>query len=409
MTEPIPSPARLFFGWKVVWTAFAVAVFGWAFGFYIPSVLLHLLHERHGWSVSVISAAISWHFLLSAGLIVYSAEIHARFGLWRVTATGAVLLALGAVGWSAATEAWHLFVTAIVSGAGWAATSGAAVNAMVMPWFRTKRAAALSLAFNGASVGGVVPVPLFIWLERMVGLVPATLVMGGLGAAIIAVLAALYLRPTPESLGVHPDGAPPSREASQPAGQPIPRARLLSEVRFVTLALGFALALALFAQVGLISHLVALLAAPIGTAMAGAMVSVMTVMAVIGRTVLGFTIGSADRRLITAANLAIQVIGVVLLATTSHPALLLAGCVLFGLGVGNLVSLMPLAAHAEFDAVDVARVVALIIAINQATFSFAPGILGAIYDMTGGYLWPLALVVALQALAAAALMAGRKR
>lgn len=394
----------LFFGWKVVWTAFAVAVFGWAFGFYIPSALLHLLNERRGWSVATISAAISWHYLLSAGIIVYSAEIHARFGLWRVTAIGAALLGLGALGWVSATEPWQLFLAAIVSGAGWAATSGAAVNAMVMPWFRAKRATAISLAFNGASVGGVVPVPLFIWLEGTIGLVPATLVLAGLGAATIVLLSVLYLRPTLASLGLRPDGAADDGRQAETAGRPIPRAQLLRETRFVTLSLGFALAL--FAQVGLISHLVTLLAPSLGTAMAGWMVSAMTIMAIIGRTVLGFTIGGADRRLITAANLAVQVIGVVLLATTTHPVLILVGCVLFGLGVGNLVSLMPLAAHAEFEVVDVSRVVALIIAINQATFSFAPGALGVLHDATGGYLWPLVLVIALQLLATLALLAG---
>lgn len=399
-------PTPLFFGWKVVWTAFAVAVFGWAFGFYIPSALLHLLHERRGWSVATISAAISWHYLLSAGIIIYSAEIHARFGLWRVTAIGAALLALGALGWVSATAPWQLFLAAIVSGAGWAATSGAAVNAMVMPWFRAKRATAISLAFNGASVGGVVPVPLFIWLQGAIGLVPATLVLAGLGAATIVLLSALYLRPTLASLGLRPDGAADAGEPAEAAIEAIPRTRLLREARFVTLALGFALAL--FAQVGLISHLVALLAPTLGTTMAGWMVSTMTIMAIVGRTVLGFTIGGADRRMVTAANLAVQVVGVVLLATTTHPALILVGCLLFGLGVGNLVSLMPLAAHAEFEAIDVSRVVALIIAINQATFSFAPGALGALHDATAGYLWPLVVVGTLQMLAALALLSGRR-
>jgi len=394
----------LFFGWKVVWTAFAVAVFGWAFGFYIPSALLHLLHEKHGWSVAVISAAISWHYLLSAGIIVYLGEIHARFGLWRVTAIGAGLLGFGALGWVSATASWQLFLAAIVSGAGWAATSGAAVNAMIMPWFRAKRATAISLAFNGASVGGVVPVPLFIWLQGETGLVPATLALTGLGAAIIVLLSVLYLKPTLASLDLNPDGTASDDAPMQATRTPILRAQLLRETRFVTLSLGFALAL--FAQVGLISHLVALLAPSLGTTLSGWMVSAMTIMAIIGRTALGFTIGGADRRVITVANLLIQVVGVVLLATTAQPVLLLIGCILFGLGVGNLVSLMPLAVHAEFDPVDVGRVVALIIAINQATFSFAPGTLGAVHDATGGYAWPLVLVIALQLLACAALLAG---
>lgn len=398
----------MFFGWKVVAAAFAVAVFGWAFGFYIPSVLLHLLNERRGWPVALISAAMSWHYLLSAALIVFSAEIHRRFGLWRVTAVGAALLTLGAVGWASADEAWQLFVAAIPSGAGWAATSAAAINAMVMPWFRAKRAAALSLAFNGASVGGVVMVPLFIWFEQAIGLIPAISVLGGVGATVIAGLSFAYLRPTPERLGLLPDGAAAPTGVPSPdiAGAPLTRSRLMRAPRFMTLTLGFALGL--FAQVGLISHLVALLAASVETVTAGLMVSAMTIMAVIGRTVLGFTIGGADPRLLTAANLLFQVVGVALLAISIHPAPLLAGCILFGLGVGNLVSLLPLVVHAEFEPVDASRVVALATAVNQATFSFAPGLLGFLRDAGGDYVWPLMLVGALQIVAAAVLIAGRR-
>jgi MFS family permease len=399
--------ARLFFGWKVVWTAFAVAVVGWGLGFYGPSVLLQLLHERRGWSLSVISAAISFHFLLSAVLIVFSAEIHARLGLWRVTAVGSVLLAIGVVGWAVASEPWQLFLLAIPTGAGWAATSGAAINAMVAPWFRQRRAAALSLAFNGASVGGVVLVPLWIWLDQHAGLIAAAVLIGGAAAGSIAVLARLYLRPTPEDLGLAPDGVAATEKATPSmTGTPLPRGRLVRDRRFVTLTLGFALAL--FAQVGLLSHLVALLSPSVGTAVAGWMVSATTVMAVAGRTILGFTIGAADRRLMTVANLLVQAVGVVLLAVAMHPALLLVGCLLFGVGVGNLVSLMPLVVHVEFEPVDTTRVVALVIAVNQAVFSFAPGIIGALRDLGGDYGGPLLLVGALQLLAIAALLAGRR-
>ncbi len=34
-----------FFGWRVTWAAFAVAVFGWGVGFYGPPVFLHAIRE----------------------------------------------------------------------------------------------------------------------------------------------------------------------------------------------------------------------------------------------------------------------------------------------------------------------------------------------------------------------------
>jgi hypothetical protein len=70
-----------FFGWSVAWAAFALAVFAWGIGFYGPSVFLQILHTSRGWSISEISAAITFYFLLSALLIAYLPEIHRKFGI----------------------------------------------------------------------------------------------------------------------------------------------------------------------------------------------------------------------------------------------------------------------------------------------------------------------------------------
>ena len=41
-------------------------------------------------------------------------------------------------------------------------TSGAALNAIVARWFDRDRPMAIALAFNGASVGGVLFVPMWV-------------------------------------------------------------------------------------------------------------------------------------------------------------------------------------------------------------------------------------------------------
>ncbi|XSC46710.1 hypothetical protein ACF1BQ_013855 [Bradyrhizobium sp. RDT10] len=60
-----------------------------------------------------------------------------------------------------------------------------------------------------------------------------------------------------------------------------------------------------------------------------------------------------------------QIGGVLLLIFGSGSVALTLGCVLFGLGIGNLTSLPPLIVQKEFERADVATAVALIIAINQ--------------------------------------------
>lgn len=49
------------------------------------------------------------------------------------------------------------FFSTVLSGAGWAAMGGAAINALIAPWFVRLRPPALSWAYNAASIGGHPP------------------------------------------------------------------------------------------------------------------------------------------------------------------------------------------------------------------------------------------------------------
>jgi cyanate permease len=61
----------------------------------------------------------------------------------------------------------------------------------------------------------------------------------------------------------------------------------------------------------------------------------------------------------------------------------------------------------EFDRADVVTVVALIIAINQGVFAFAPAIIGALRDATMDYRLPFAFMAVAQLLAAVIVLLGR--
>ncbi len=80
--------------------------------------------------------------------------------------------------------------------------------------------------------------------------------------------------------------------------------QLLSRRSFATLSASFALGM--FAQVGAVAHMVTRLAPVLGTVEAAAALSVTTASAVIGRILLGAALGDADRRVVAAANFAIQ-------------------------------------------------------------------------------------------------------
>ena len=397
--------AGRFFGWSVAWSAFAIAVFAWGIGFYGPSVFLQSLHQTRGWPISQISFAVTAHFLLSAIVIACLPEIHRQLGIAKTTFLGAVLTAAGLVLWSSSREPWQLFAAAIPSGAGWAMTSGAALNAIVARWFDRDRPMAIALAFNGASVGGVLFVPMWVVLIRSIGFPSAALLVGGCMVAVVAYLCVRFLAKSPEEMGLAPDG-----DASHQAGaRPKPRRtriEIVRSARFITISAAFSLGL--FAQIGLLAHLVARLTPELGIEHAGLLVSLATVCAVIGRTAAGKWIGGHDRRLAAAANFAVQIAGVLLLIFDSGSVGLTLGCALFGLGIGNLTSLPPLIVQKEFEREDAATAVALIIAINQAVFAFAPAIIGAMRDTIADYQLPFALIALIQLLAVVIILLGRR-
>jgi cyanate permease len=393
-----------FFGWQVVWAAFGLAAFAWGIGFYGPGVWLQALSAGRGWSVGGISGAITLHFLASALLVARLPALLARFGLAATIRAGVALSAAGVTGWALAPAPAWLVPAALLTGTGWALTSGATINAIVSRWFDRRRPAALAMAYNGASMGGIVFVPLWSALIGGFGFPAAAAAVGGLGLLLLWPVAGRWFGPDPAARGLHPDGAqapPPPRPAAAPAGP------LWSQPAFRSLSLAFALGLV--AQMGLLSHLYSLLAPALGQAGAGWALSLATACAVLGRSAAGWLLPpEADRRRAAVLNFLVQAAGsVALLAAggTSAP-LLVAACVLFGLGIGNLLSLPPLIAQAEWPAAQVAAVVALVTAVNQAFYAFAPAIFGLLRDLLGD--WSVgAAALALQ-LAAALLLRARR-
>lgn len=402
---------RKFFGWTVVYAAFALAIFGWGVGFYGPPVFLHAVAQRSGWSLALVSGAVTLHFLTGAAVVANLPRIYRRVGVPATTATGAVLLALGVCGWSQAQAPWQLYGAALVSGSGWVALGPAAVNALIAPWFARRRPAALSMAYNGASLGGVLFSPLWVFLIAQAGFPRAALWVGLIMVTLIAALSRWVFTVTPQRLGQHPDGEAVAASTSAAPGVPERVPSLRRDRAFLSLAAG--MALGLVAQIGLIAHLLSALAPLLGAQTAGIAMGLATASAIAGRSLVGWLMPpAADRRLVACLSYGAQIAGsLVLMLAMDHPWAVWLGVLLFGAGIGNATSLPPLIAQAEFTGADAARVVPLIVALSQAAYAFAPAVFGVLRALSGQgphpMFWFLALAAALQAAALACLAYGR--
>jgi MFS family permease len=165
-------------------------------------------------------------------------------------------------------------------------------------------------------------------------------------------------------------------------------------------------ALGLAAQVGVLTHLVALVTPALGTGGVARAVSTTTTAALIGRLVTGFVVDRLNRRIVASATLGLQIIGLALLAWAPTGVVVYTGCALFGLGVGNLTTLPGLILAVEWPRERFSALVGLVVGINQLTFAFGPSLVGVIRDWTGSYAPALGACAALQAVAAAVVLLG---
>ena len=346
-----------FYGWRVAGAAFIVAIFGWGLGFYGPPVYLHAVRELRGWSLALVSTAVTAHFLIGAIVVANLPKLYRRFGVSAVTKAGALALGTGVTAWAVAQEPWQLLAATVLSGAGWAAMGAAAVNQIVSPWFIRTRPAALSMAYNGASVGGIVFSPLWVAAIALLSFPVAAPAIGVVTAVTVWLLADLTLSKTPQQMGLLPDGdaiAASAVPVAASSAKPLPGSQLWRDPRFLTLAAG--MALGLFAQIGLIAHLFSLLVPAFGAQSAGLAMAAATAAAIVGRTLVGWLMpAGADRRLVACASYGVQIAGALafLAAAGTNIPLLWVGVILFGAGIGNATSLPPLIAQVEFTAEDV--------------------------------------------------------
>lgn len=373
----------------------------WGLAFYGNGLYIaHLVKDR-GWPIFSVSAAFSVFFWIGAVLIVATGRWVDRIGpqwsaaIGMISMTGAVLII------AQVNALWQLYLAMVFLALGWAWMSGAAINTTVARWFDQRRGAALSVALTGASMGGILVLPIMVLAIEHLGFANGvTLVTLCLGAVVLAVTSLCFVReparldqdidaarrPMPEVQAID---AIKANGASPTAAEPWSIFQLVRMRAFVTNVVPFSIGL--LAQAGFLTHQITAFEEQYSRATAAFAVVVTTISAIVGRLLVGYFVDRASRRLIASLNFAIQVIGLLLFAFGSDPATLYLGCVFFGAGVGNMIAFSGLLVQREFPREQFAHVTRWATAITQATYAVGPALLGFLRQTTGSYFWCLIL------------------
>jgi len=380
-------------GWRVVLACFLMAFFMFGFGLYGQGVYLAELQRAHGWPGTLVSAASTFSFLLTAVLVIFTDDLLARIGLRSLILCGLAALGASTVLLALMQTPWQLYLAYALMSVGWTGMGTVVIATVLNSWFERRRGLALSLAFNGATCGGIVLVPLLLSLTGSIGFRSAMLVATIVMVVLVLPVVVGFIGWPAESSRT--TGGRPGGAAAAPAHS---RKTLLASAAFWTMVLP--IAIALLAQMGFIIHQVTFLEPLIGRASAGLAVTIMAAMAVVGRLSLGLFVDRLDPRLACSASMTSQAAALFVLLQSTSPAVLLVCCAVYGFSIGNMITFPPLIIQREIGSAAFAAAMGLGTSISGIVSAFGPGIVGLVRSFTGSYTMAFAMCVALDLVAA---------
>ena len=411
LVEALAARLPFYYGWVILACVCAAGFARQGSSVAALSIFVEPMTQEFGWSRTGISAAVSIGGVLGALVAPWIGAFLDRNGAravlaFAVLATGIPVLMLA--GTHSLVYFYLCYCTARMSFAG---PYDLGIYGSIVNWFVRRRAFVTAVA-TVAQMTGLVAMPLIAHFAMQAGGWRAAWV--ALGAAVLAIgflpVWLLHVR-RPEDLGQRPDGerAPAAAPgaASHAAGDTGPaytRRQALASPAFWLLAL-FTL-LVYPVQSGISLHQAPLLIERgLDPAAAAAAVSTFAAMSAVS----GFAYGFWPRRV--PQRYALALVGLSLAAATllmrvvEAPATAYAAAALFGLGVGGLITMLPIAWAEYFGHRSYGAIRGVALTVQVAAQAAGPLISGALRDATGDYRASLATFTALAFAGSAAALA----
>ena len=202
----------VFFGWYVcaaaVFIGFAAVGARNGFGAFVTP-----MSEEFGWSRLTISTAFAVGILLNGVIQPFMGQIFDRTGgrkLVLLSALGLGLITI-ALSWTM-NFLFFIFVFGVLASLAQSGLSLTNTSALLSRWFRRLRGTVIGINSTALSLGGLVLVPLAVYLMEATSWQVAWI---GLGAVVLLALPLgwMFIRENPAEMGLRPDGD------DEPAGQ----------------------------------------------------------------------------------------------------------------------------------------------------------------------------------------------
>lgn len=391
----ITSRGKIFHGWYIVVVA-AIAgassgILGYSFGLFFDP-----MRESLGWS----RTSVSWALTIRSAVNmltgpIYGPIVDRKHGAMILMTAGGVLLGISMMLAAAMTQLWQLY---LLIGVAYGLAMGAEGSQVVAPvviskWFVRKRGRAIAIVTLGPNVGNIIFIPLAALIILNFGWREAWFISGILALLLVTPLSALFVRRTPEDIGLLPDGDQhtQTREDAQHTKQN----RLSTEYDWTlkeamrTPTLWIMIAAFVISGAGLGGFLIHVLPAltdkGYSTPFATAMVFELSVVVLISKMVWGILGERIEARYLLMAAFMLAASGLLLVVLVDSGPLILLLPIVYGAGGAGYGPLSNLMWANYFGRRSLGSIRGVFLPVTHILGAFSPVFAGAIFDSRGSY------------------------
>jgi len=361
------------------------------------SIFVEPLIREFGWSRTALSGAVSLAGVMAALVSPPIGRLLDRRGS-RLVLCAAVLVNALALALLALTPSLAVFyLLYCIARMNWAAAFDLGIYGTISKWFVERRALANSIA-TMAQMGGLVAMPLIAQFAiTHGGWRTGWLALGAVTLAVGLLPVWFFLdRPPPEADAAARGGAEPAFSRAQAVATPAFWLLMLFTVLVYPVQAGVSLHQA--------PHLIERGLEPTSAAL---IVSSFSFMSGVGTLACGFLPRRLPLRFVLALVGLLLALGIVLLKRVASPAEGTLAVGLFGLGIGAMLTLLPLAWADYFGRANYGAIRGLALSAQVLAQATGPLLSGVLRDATGNYQLALNVFAVLSGLSAVAALAAR--
>ena len=386
---------RFFYGWIIVLISAIADATAFGAGNASFAVFLQPMSAALGWSRTTLTAAVtiqSFGNLVSTPIVGIILD---RYGARLIMVFGTVIAGISYMLMGRVNEPWQFYLLFTMAMAfGLHEVGGLVGTTVVSKWFIRKRGRALAFTTLGNNVGGILLAPLTAFLIGAVGWEATWALLGFLIVLVVLPPTILFMRRTPEDLGLLPDGDPPKSAESNAEAAPYqayvhseePRWTVQEALRTRTLWILIAsFNLASLGISALLYHQVAYFRdAGLSLEAAALTFSLYNAMAIVSKLLSGFLAERIPARYCIMGIYLCRVLGLLVLLLGTVPERVYFYAIISGLGV-SIALLQPLIWADYYGRAFLGTIRGVLSPFSLVTSLGGPIFAAVVFDSTGSY------------------------